>query len=113
MTSINTGPNPYAQLGSAYARTAATQPSLANTLNNAESGNPPDNSAATNLTLSEAARARLAGGAASKDFTTVTAEARAAADSVKLVAAELSGRLPVSASLSVLASDGWVAAARA
>src|SRR3954471_12055228 len=81
MTSINTGPNPYAQLGSAYARAAATQPSLANTLNDAETGNSPDNSA-TNLTLSAAARARLANGAASKDFTTVTAEARAALDAL-------------------------------
>jgi len=42
MTSINTGLNPYAQMGSAYARAAATQPSLANTLNDAETGNPPD-----------------------------------------------------------------------
>lgn len=33
MTSVNTGPNPYAQMGSAYARAAATQPSLANVLN--------------------------------------------------------------------------------
>ncbi|MGY2905991.1 hypothetical protein [Bradyrhizobium sp. URHC0002] len=82
MTSINTGPNPYAQQGSAYARAAATQPSLANTLNNAEAGNPPDNSAATNLTLSQAARERLASGTASKDFTTVTSEARAALDAL-------------------------------
>ena len=82
MTSINTGPNPYAQMGSAYARAAATQPSLANTLNDAETGNPPDSSAATNLTLSAAARAQLASGAAPKDFTTVTAEARAALDAL-------------------------------
>jgi hypothetical protein len=90
MTSINTGPNPYAQLGSAYARAAATQPSLANALNNAETGNPPDNSAATNLTLSDAARAQLAGGAAAKDFTTVTAEARAALDAL-YAAAKVTG----------------------
>ena len=82
MTSINTGPNPYTQQGSAYARAAATHTSLANTLNNAEAGNPPDNSAATNLTLSQAARARLASGTASKDFTTVTSEARAALDAL-------------------------------
>ena len=82
MTSINTGLNPYAQQGSAYARAAATHTSLANTLNNAEAGNPPDNSAATNLTLSQAARARLASGTASKDFTTVTSEARAALDAL-------------------------------
>jgi hypothetical protein len=80
MTSINAGLNPYAQMGSAYARAAATQTSLATALNNAEAGNPPDN-AATNLTLSEAARAQL-GGAASKDFTTVTTDARAALDAL-------------------------------
>ena len=37
MTSIN-GYNPYAQYGSAYARAAATQPSLADALNAAVSG---------------------------------------------------------------------------
>ncbi len=81
MTSINAGLNPYTQMGSAYARAAATQTSLANALNNAEAGNPPDN-AATNLTLSDAARAQLAGGTASKDFSTVTSEARAALDAL-------------------------------
>ncbi|WKA31314.1 hypothetical protein [Bradyrhizobium roseum] len=81
MTSINTGLNPYAQMGSAYARAAATQTSLATALNNAEAGNPQDNSA-TNLTLSQAARAQLAGGTSSKDFTTVTSEARAALDAL-------------------------------
>jgi hypothetical protein len=60
MTSINTGANPYSMLGSAYARAAATQPSLANTLNSADSGNLPDSNSATNLTLSDAARAQLA-----------------------------------------------------
>jgi hypothetical protein len=80
MTSINAGLNAYTQLGSAYARAAATQTSLATVLNNAEAGNPPDN-AATNLTLSDAARAQLAG-ATSKDFTTVTTEARTALDTL-------------------------------
>lgn len=81
MTSINTGLNPYAQMGSAYARAAATQTSLATALNNAEAGNPQDSSA-TNLTLSQAARAQLAGGTAPKDFTTVTSEARATLDAL-------------------------------
>ena len=81
MTSITSGlPNPYAQMGSAYARAAATQPSLASTLDAADSTNPFDPNAATNLTLSDAARAQLANSATTKDFTTVTADARAALD---------------------------------
>jgi hypothetical protein len=80
MTSVNTGPNPYAQMGSAYARAAATQPSLANVLNAADSGNQPDLNAATNLTLSDAARARLANASTQKNFTAVTADARTALD---------------------------------
>jgi hypothetical protein len=80
MTSVNAGPNPYTQLGSAYARAAATQPSLAGVLNSADSGNPTDYNAATNLTLSDAARAQLAGTATQKDFSTVTSDARAALD---------------------------------
>jgi hypothetical protein len=80
MTSVNTGLNPYAQFGSAYARAAATQPSLANALNAAESGSQPDVNAATNLTLSDAARAQLANVSTLKDFTTVTADARTALD---------------------------------
>jgi hypothetical protein len=81
MTSITSGlPNPYAQMGSAYARAAATLPSLASTLDAADSTNPFDPNAATNLTLSDAARAQLANSTATKDFTTVTADARAALD---------------------------------
>ena len=80
MTSINAGLSPYTQLGSAYTRAAATQPSLAGVLNAADSGNPPDSNAATNLTLSDAARAQLAGTAAQKSFSTVTSDARAALD---------------------------------
>jgi hypothetical protein len=82
MTSVNAGPNPYAQLGSAYARASATQPSLAGILNAADSGNAPDSNAATNLTLSDAARAQLAKTAAQKDFSTVTSDARAALDAL-------------------------------
>jgi hypothetical protein len=80
MTSVNTGFNPYAQLGSAYARAAAAQPTLASVLNAADSGNQPDSNAATNLTLSDAARAQLAKDSTSKDFAVVTADARTALD---------------------------------
>lgn len=86
MTSIS-GYNPYAQYGSAYARAAATQPSLAEALNAAESGsNPYDPNAATNLTLSDAAKAQLAAAASTPDFTTVTNDARAALDKLYAVA---------------------------
>lgn len=90
MTSVHAGANPYTQLGSAYARAAATQPSLAGILNAADSANPPDSNAATNLTLSDAARARLASTAAEKDFSTVTSDARAALDAL-YAAAEVNG----------------------
>jgi len=91
MTSIN-GYNPYAQYGSAYARAAATQPSLADALNTAEAGssNPFDPNAATNLTLSDAAKAKLASDAAKPDFTTVTSDARAVLDKL-YAAAKVSG----------------------
>ncbi|MBO4222149.1 hypothetical protein [Bradyrhizobium neotropicale] len=79
MTSIGTALNPYAQYGSAYARAAAT-PSLASTLSNESAGNDPlASNSATNLTLSEAARAQLAKGAP-LDFTIVTNDARATLD---------------------------------
>ncbi len=93
MTSIN-GYNPYAQYGSAYARAAATQPSLADALNAADAGNstPLDPNAATNLTLSDAAKAKLASEAATPDFTTVTNDARAALDKL-YAAAKVSGPL--------------------
>lgn len=93
MTSIN-GYNPYAQYGSAYARAAATQPSLADTLNAAEAGgsNPFDPNAATNLTLSDAAKAKLASNAAAPDFTTVTNDARATLDKL-YAAAKVTGPL--------------------
>lgn len=86
MTSINTGTNPYAQLGSAYARTAAaTQPSLLDAINAADTASSSDPNAATNLTLSDAAKARMAAEAKTPDFTTVTNDARTALD--KLYAA--------------------------
>ncbi|MDH2382636.1 hypothetical protein [Bradyrhizobium sp. CER78] len=88
MTSIGTSPNPYAQYGSAYARAAAT-PSLAATLSGdgtagdlSASSTP---SAATNLTLSDAARAQLAK-APLPDFATVTNDARTTLDRLYTVA---------------------------
>lgn len=81
MTSINTGTNPYAALGSAYARAAASaQPTLLDSLNQASSDNPFDPNAATNLTLSDAAKAKLAEAAGTPSFATVTANARDALD---------------------------------
>jgi hypothetical protein len=92
MTAIN-GYNPYAALGSAYARTAAaTQPSLLDALNAAETGAQSDPNAATNLTLSDAAKAKLASDAATPDFTTVTNDARAALDKL-YAAAKVNGPL--------------------
>ncbi|HEV7636815.1 MAG TPA: hypothetical protein VGO54_15410 [Bradyrhizobium sp.] len=80
MTSVNTGLNPFAVIGSAYARAAAPQPTLANYLGSADSGTQPDSNAATNLTLSDAAKAQLASASTAKDFATVTADARSALD---------------------------------
>lgn len=81
MTSINTGlPNPYAQMGSAYARVATAQPSLANTLAAEDADSPFDANAATNLTLSDAARAQLADSSAANDFSAITSAARATLD---------------------------------
>lgn len=90
MTSIS-GYNPYAQYGAAYAR-AATQPSLLDALNAADTNNQSDPNAATNLTLSDAAKARLAGDAATPDFATVTSDARAALDKL-YAAANVTGPL--------------------
>lgn len=72
--------NAYAQFGSAYARAAAVQPSLANILNTNDAGSSTDPNAATNLTLSDAARARLAGATATPDFATVASNARKSLD---------------------------------
>lgn len=82
MTSVNTGLNPYAQMGSAYARAAAPQPSLIDAIAAANSGDQPDINAATNLTLSDAARAQLSSASTMKDFSAVTADARSALDSL-------------------------------
>lgn len=74
--------NAYAQFGSAYARAAAIQPSLANILNANDAGNSVDPNAATNLTLSDAARARLANAAATPDLATVVSDARKSLDNL-------------------------------
>lgn len=79
MTSVSTGLGAYSNYGSAYARAAATaaQPSLANALAANDSGSASATSA-TNLTLSDAARAQLAGNGTTKDIASVIADARAA-----------------------------------
>ncbi|NEW92628.1 hypothetical protein [Rhodopseudomonas sp. BR0M22] len=81
MTSITNGLNNYAQYGAAYARTAGVQTSLATILNGSGDDVLPNasNNAATQLTLSAAARAQLAGGS-SKDFSAVISDSRAAID---------------------------------
>ncbi|PYF04088.1 hypothetical protein BJ122_10466 [Rhodopseudomonas faecalis] len=77
MTSVSTNySNPYA--GSAYSRAVATQPSLATLLSGQEDSHG-SASAATHLTLSQAARAQLATSSA-KDFAAVISETRGALD---------------------------------
>ncbi|MGA7999391.1 MAG: hypothetical protein WCA28_31380 [Bradyrhizobium sp.] len=80
MTSVNTGLNAFAMIGAAYARAAAPPPTLASYLGSADSGTPPDSNAATNLTLSDAAKAQLASGSTAKSYADVTADARSALD---------------------------------
>ncbi len=92
MTSIAAFTNAYAQFGSAYARAAAIQPSLANILNAADTGHSVDPNAATNLTLSDAARARLANATTSPDFATVASNARTSLDAL-YAAAKVTGPL--------------------
>lgn len=99
MTSVNTSLNPYASYGSAYARAAATaQPSLADTLNSSESASTSDT--ATNLTLSAAARAQLAGATTATDISTVIANTRSTLSSL-YSAAKVSGPLDASGSQTV------------
>jgi hypothetical protein len=98
MTSVNTGLNPYASLGSAYARAAATQPSLASVL--AGSDDSSTSNAATNLTLSDAARAQLANASTVKDFSTVTSEARTTLDGL-YAAAKVTGPLDASGNATI------------
>jgi len=79
MTSVNSY-NPYAMISAAYARTPAPPPTLASYLGSGDSGTSPDSNAATNLTLSDAAKAQLASASPPKDFATVTDDARSALD---------------------------------
>jgi hypothetical protein len=83
MTSGITGLNSYAQYGSAYARAAVAQNSLAGVLA-AQSDDPlgGQSNSATQLTLSAAARAQLANAASAKDFATVISDTRAALDAL-------------------------------
>lgn len=79
MTSINN--NTYAYLGSAYARAGSPQGSSAATLlNPGDSSGASQSNGATNLTLSDAARARLGDSSAQPDFATLTGNMRAALD---------------------------------
>lgn len=102
MTSVTTGlTNPYTNLGSAYTRAAATQLSLASVL--AASSDDPFSSAsnaATNLTLSDAARAQLASASTAKDFSTVTSDARTTLDGL-YAAAKVTGPLDASGKTTV------------
>jgi hypothetical protein len=101
MTSVNTGLNPYANYGSAYARAAATaQPSLANALNSNESASSSSSDAATNLTLSEAARAKLASSGSDKDIATVVTDLRAKL-AAQYVAAKATGPLDKDGKLTI------------
>ena len=90
MTSVNTGPNAFAMIGAAYARAKAPAPTLASYLGSADSGTQPDSNAATNLTLSDAAKAKLASASTAKSFADVTADARSALDGL-YVAAKVKG----------------------
>jgi hypothetical protein len=86
MTSIGSALNSYAQYSSAYARAAATTPSLAATLSgDGTAGDVSSSNAATNLTLSDAARAQLAK-TQLPDFATVTSDARTTLDRLYTVA---------------------------
>ncbi len=81
MSTVTSGyANSYAQLGSAYMRAAAAQPTLAELLSSSDSSSGMTSNSATNLTLSDAAKAQLSGTAAVKDFTTITSEARTTLD---------------------------------
>jgi hypothetical protein len=100
MTSVANNLNPYASYGSAYARAAATaQPSLANALNSNESG-ASTSDAATNLTLSEAAKAKLASAGTTADITSVIANARTTLNGL-YAAAKVAGPLDASGKATV------------
>ncbi|QUS41661.1 hypothetical protein RPMA_24500 [Tardiphaga alba] len=99
MTSVNSTLNPYANYGSAYARAAAiAPPSLANALNANESAT--TSSAATNLTLSDAARAQLAASGDTKSIASVIADARSTLTGL-YTAAKVTGPYDASGKLTV------------
>jgi hypothetical protein len=100
MSTVTGYANSYAQLGSAYTRAAATQPTLAEVLASGDSSSSTASRAATNLTLSDAAKAQLAGDAAVKDFTTVTSEARTALDGL-YTAAKTTGPLDAASKVTI------------
>lgn len=100
MSAATTGyANSYAQLGSAYARTAAALPSLATLLTTDDDSSSSSN-AATKLTLSAAAKAQLASASSTKNFSVVTADARTALDGL-YQAAKVTGPLDPSGKLTV------------
>jgi len=94
MSTVSTGyASSYAQLGSAYTRAAtATQSTLAEVLASNDASSGTTFNAATNLTLSDAAKAQLAGTPAVKDFTAVTSDTRTALDGL-YAAAKVTGPL--------------------
>ncbi|WP_022720818.1 hypothetical protein [Rhodopseudomonas sp. B29] len=83
MTTVGLGLNNYAQYGAAYARQAVAQNSLANVLNSSSGDDvlPGSSNAATQLTLSAAAKAQLAAGT-TKDYSAVISDSRAALDAL-------------------------------
>jgi hypothetical protein len=99
MTSVSTSLNPYAQYGSAYARASGGTGSLASVLA-ASTDDPLTSNAATNLTLSDAARAQLANASAVKDFGAVISEARTTLNGL-YAAAKVSGPLDAGGKLAV------------
>uniref|UniRef100_Q07IA2 Uncharacterized protein n=1 Tax=Rhodopseudomonas palustris (strain BisA53) TaxID=316055 RepID=Q07IA2_RHOP5 len=80
MTSGIAGLNSYAQYGSAYARAAVAQTSLAGVLAASDDVLGSQGNSATQLTLSAAARAQLANAATATDFSTVISDTRTALD---------------------------------
>ncbi|MBB5046695.1 hypothetical protein HNR60_001443 [Rhodopseudomonas rhenobacensis] len=100
MTSVYTGYNNPYSAGSAYSRAVATQPSLANVLATIDDSSTAGGGSATNLTLSDAARAQLANTASQPDFATVTTAARAALDKL-YAAAKATGPLDADGKLTI------------
>jgi hypothetical protein len=98
MTSVSSL-NSYAQYGSAYARAGVGATSLASVLA-ASTDDPLTSNAATNLTLSDAARAQLANASVVKEFGAVISEARTTLNGL-YTAAKVTGPLDASGNLAV------------